>query len=264
VSDEGGEGPPPLYERLLCVSPEDCAGSGRLRPPALLGLLQEAAGRDAAERGAGMDLLMDQGLAWMLVRLAAEVARWPRAGEAWRLSTWATSFGGAVAGREFALRPADAGTAGPTAGVEATSRWAVVDLAARRAVRLPAFVRALPTGDARGAARPAPAVEDPVEAPLLAEAMQEVGEGDLDRLGHANNTRYLDWALRALPKGFDDALEIAGFDIAFRKEVRQGDCLRIRTRRLDEERLAHDIRSEALEGREDPSARVVTRWRRRA
>jgi acyl-ACP thioesterase len=245
------------------MAPENGDLPGRLLPPTLFRLLLDAAGRDATARGAGMERLREQGLAWMLVRLVAETSRWPAVPEECVLSTWPTSFGGATAERDFTLESDGAEGAKGHMVAEATSRWAMVDLQARRAVRLPAFIRALPVASERASVRLPPALEQPPEAPLLAEAGVEVKSSDLDQLGHANSVRYLVWALAALPPAWTEEWEIRHLDLSFRREARGGDRLRCRAYRVSDELVVHEIGLEPPKGGGEMCALVSTRWRRR-
>lgn len=158
----------------------------RLAPAALCAFLQESACRHAQDLGAGMGRLLEQGLAWMLQRLWVEVDTWPTEGDEIVVATWPTRFGGAAAERSFVVTDA--------AGchfARASSRWAVVDLRARRAIRLPDFIRRLPVTES--VAVSTGAIPDvPGGSPLLGQKHLQVRHTDLDVVGHANNTRYVE------------------------------------------------------------------------
>ena len=99
----------------------------------------------------------------------------------------------------------------------------------------------------------------PEEAPVLGERTIEVRPADLDALGHANHVRFLEWAIEALPEGFDHGREIARLDLAFKREARQGDRLRTRAVLVEEDAVAHELRPE---GGGETCALALTRWRR--
>jgi acyl-ACP thioesterase len=244
--------PGALHRQPFQVHSFEADTAGRLAPAALCAFLQEAAGRHAHAMGVGMTHLMQDGLAWMLQRLSVEVRRWPAEQDEITVETWPTRFSGAVAERAF--RVADA------AGAElarAASRWAVVDLAARKAVRLTEAIRALPVGGAPvldpGAA---PGMPEGVEP--LGEAQIRVGRADLDVVGHANNTRYVEWALEAIPDAWVSGRELRSLDVVFRRETRRGDRLVSRSVRVDHDRLAHEL---ALADGGSVLATLETRWR---
>lgn len=227
---------------------------GRLPPAALCAFLQEAAGADAERRGAGMRGLVESGLAWVLQRLRVEIAAWPENGHEIAVTTWPTRFKGAMAERAF--------TVDSPSGVRlahAMSRWAMVDLRTRRAARLPGAIRGLPVPS-----WPAPMDLGPVPAPPpaadpMGECRYVVGTADLDMVGHANNTRYVEWAFAAVPEEWRRDREAAAFDVSFRREALRGDTVLSRVMRGGPELLAHVL----LHGASlEPLAVLESRWRR--
>ena len=245
----------PLCRETLRVRSFDVDTRGQLRPRALCAFLQEAAGHDADRRGVGMSRLREQGLAWVLLRLKAEVTQWPAQQEEIVVATWPTRFGGAAAERAFAAEDASGRT-----WARAASLWAVVDLRARRAVRLPAFVRELEVvGQAAGVSlEPAPAAA--AGSSVGGERRIEVRRGDLDGLGHVNNIYYLEWGLEAVPEEWLRSHELAGFDVVFRREARLGDAVVSRARLGHDERLLHEL--VAATPADEVLATLETRWTR--
>lgn len=243
-----------IHREGFRVASYDVDPAERLAPRALCAFLQETAGRDVARRGFGMRLLIDRGLAWVLQRLTVEVARWPEAGEEIGVETRARGFTRAVAERDFRVTDA--------AGQElarATSRWAVVDFEARRAVRLPEGVADLPAGPLHELAPPEGGIPD-ADPPDLEERFG-VRHGDLDVVGHVNNTRYVEWALETVPDEVQEACRPSAFEIAFRREAVYGDTVVARTRRLDGDgglAFAHELRAD---GGGSELARASSVWR---
>lgn len=244
--------PGALHRQTFPVHSFETDAEARLAPVALCAFLQDAAGRHAQLLGVGMTQLIEQGLAWMLHRLCVEVEEWPAEHEEVVVETWPTAFTGAAAERAFRVKD----SAGRPI-VRAASRWAVVDLRARRAVRLTETIRRLPLGEAPVLAL-GPVPELPQGAPAVGEAQLRVGRADLDRLGHANNTRYLEWALEAVPDAWASGHELAAFDVVFRREARHADPVRSRAVQLDPLRLGHEL---ALPGERAVLATLETRWR---
>jgi len=135
------------------------------------------------------------------------------------VATWPTRFGGAAAERSFVLTDAAGGNF-----ARASSRWAVVDMRARRAIRLPDFIRRLPVTEPVAVSTGA-TPDVPGGSPLIGEKHLQVRHTDLDVVGHANNTRYVEWALEAVPRDWSAEHELVAFDVAFRREARQADIL---------------------------------------
>jgi acyl-ACP thioesterase len=237
----------------FAVRSYDVDPAERLTLPALCSYMQEAAGIDATRLGAGMRGLGEQGLAWVLHRMRLEVTARARAGDRVGVATWPRRFGRLVAERDFDVRDAEGGRV-----AAAASRWVVVDLAARRAVRLPEFIRSLPVGDCEvpldGQEGPLPEVEE-----AEVERRFEVRRGDLDVVNHVNNTRYVGWAVESVPDAVWDSHHPAALEILFHKEARYGESVLARTRSLDGDaglRFAHELRGPG----ESLLVRAVTRW----
>ena len=183
----------------------------------LCDLLQEAAGEHARSAGREGFALPNGGWAtWVLSRLGLEVDRLPRLRERIEIETWPASLDGLRATRDFRAYGDD--------GLEvarATSQWFLIDVDRRRPVRLP------PSMDGFAAlGRPrALVLEDEPHAPGSAEHRQTfaVRRSDLDRVGHANNVRFLEWMLESLPSA--DGLE--GVDVRYRAEAVYGDRITV-------------------------------------
>src|SRR6185295_18211727 len=84
------------------------------------------------------------------------------------------------------------------------------------------------------------------EACPLEEHRLGVRRSDLDRVGHANNTRYVEWGLEATPDEWLRTHALAGLDIVYRREALLGDPLVCRVFPTNGElKLAHQLRLEA-------------------
>ena len=226
--------------------------SGRLSLRALCERLQDAAAAGAARLGISMPSLAQRGLAWVLHELRIEVQRAAGLGEALRVTTWPRAFGRLLAERDFEV------WAGAEAVALATSRWAVVDLAQRRAVRLDPAIQALPVGERRAPLAPPTPRPRRLERPT-GERRFEVRRGDLDSVGHVNHTRYVDWVVESVPDAVWDRCSLRGLEIAFSREVRRGQAVVSRSEPVPghEHRFAHELRG----ADEELLASALTAWR---
>jgi acyl-ACP thioesterase len=248
--------PEPLHHQDFPVHSYEVDTEGLLTPRALFAFLQEAAGGDAARGGYTMERLAEDGLVWMIQWMRVEIERHPRRGETLAVTTWARRLDRALAWREFDV--VDASRARVAVG---TSRWAVVDVEARRLVRLPEFVRRSPVPDRPPALDRGPSTLEPAE-PAELERRFEVRRGDLDTVRHVNNTRYVEWALETVPDDVQASSRPSAIEIAFRREATYGDAIVARTRRLagdGETAFAHELRSD---GTGHELARALSVWRR--
>ena len=247
--------PEPLHRQDFAVHSFDVDTEGLLAPRALFAFLQEAAGGDAARGGYTMERLDEEGLVWVIQWMRVEAERYPTRGETVTVTTWARPFGRALAFREFDV--VDGSGARVAVG---TSRWAVIDLATRRLVRLPEFVRRSPVPDRPLALDREPAALATAE-PVDLERRFEVRRGDLDTVRHVNNTRYVEWALESVPDDVLEGCRPSAVEIAFRREGTYGDAVVARTRRLAGDggpAFAHELRSD---GGGHELARALSVWR---
>jgi acyl-ACP thioesterase len=246
----------PLHRQDFPVHSYEVDTEGLLAPRALFAFLQEAAGGDAARAGYTMERLAEEQLAWVIQWMRVEVERYPARGETLSVATWARGFERAIAWREFDV--ADGSGARLAVG---TSRWAVVDLTARRLVRLPEFVRSSSVPDRPRALDRGPSVLEPATPPGI-ERRFEVRRGDLDVVRHVNNTRYVEWALEAVPDEVHESCRPSALEIAFRREAVYGDTVIALTRRLagdGDPAFAHELRAE---GAGHELVRAASVWRR--
>jgi acyl-ACP thioesterase len=193
--------------------------------------VQEAAGEHARAGGVEDFALPGGAGTWVLSRLRLRVAERPAMRETVSVVTWPSGYDGLRAERDFVVvrgavdaADPDAALAGATCLMRGTSTWFVMSVARRRPVRLPAALgdfqppdrpRALPPADAD------PAAPDDVRA----EARFTVRRSDLDRVGHANNVRFAEWALEAAARLDPPPGRLAGLDLTFRAEAVEGDTV---------------------------------------
>ena len=198
-------------------------------------LLQEAAGEHArASDREGFPLPDDGWATWAMSRLRVRIARLPRIREAIAVETWPSAVDRVRAERDFRV------TAGAEPLAVATSQWFLIDVERRRPVRLPRAMDGFAALDKERALRldaPAPAAPDAAEH----RAVFPVRRSDLDRVGHANNVRFVEWVLEALPS--DDGL--AEVDVLYRSEAVAGDTVVSEAGPLAEGVRAHRLSRES-------------------
>ena len=186
-------------------------------------LFQEAAGEQARANDLEAFPLPGGSVStWVLSRLRVSVVgELPRARDAVTVDTWPSDREGLRVHRDFVLRDARGG-----ALVRATSVWFLLDVARRRPVRLPeAMDRFLPPPDvARGLTLDG---HPPPEAPAVAVRSERfaVRHTDLDRVGHANHVRVLEWVLEAVPEEVRATRRLVALDVGFQAETSVGQAV---------------------------------------
>lgn len=205
----------PFRIRAYEVSPQ-----GHVTAQTLCNYLQEAAGLHAQHLGFAMAELSDLNLTWVLVRLHAQFDAFPGWGEEVHVTTWPSGQDGLYARREYEMV-----TASGTRVGRGTSAWLLIDIARRRPVRIPDFIRRIQLP-----ARPRPIDDDfpKLPAPETAEHTRtfDVRQSDLDLNAHVNNVHYVEWALESIPPAAVAGRRLHAVEVHFRAETSHGDRVR--------------------------------------
>jgi acyl-ACP thioesterase len=191
----------------------------RLTPAALYGSMQDAAIAQSAARGVSRAAFMELGYAWMLNRIHLEVDRYPRILERIVIETWGSNLTGLYAIREFrVLDEADCEIA------RATSRWIVIDVARKRAIRLPGLLVE------RYGVVPERALADSFPKLELSDGREHqsafrVRWSELDGNRHANSACYVDWLVESVPKEVLEGHVLRELELEYKRELVLGDAL---------------------------------------
>lgn len=230
----------PLYSQNFEITDHFVDCFGRMTPASILMLIQEVAGRHCVALSVDYDTLARQGMFWAVTRHRVQVSRLPQLGENIRVETWPMPTTKVAYPRSVVAYDA--------AGNEcfrAISLWVLMNLNTRSMI-LPGKSGISVVGSLRGLELPSPgslALMDHTQT-----RQRQVCFTDLDRNGHMNNTRYLDWVSDLLPSAFHQGHEVKEFTICYHTEAREGqvlglswdfpqeDCLQVDARRTDTEK----------------------------
>lgn len=216
------------YEANFQVKKSDMDEKGCLKPASILYFAQEVAGAHATQLGTGWDVLQQKGLFWAVIRTRAEVYAQPKADtqilvKTWPMPTTRTAYPRCVMGYD------EKGTV----LFKVLSLWVLMDVHTRAMV-LPGksgvVVEGIAMGDEPASPRALPSKEpDSVQ-------MRTVTTAQLDRNGHMNNTRYMDWVMEL--SSFQKPVK--SFDLCYFNEGRLGDIMELGYS-LQEDNLVVDI-----------------------
>ena len=190
----------------------DCFG--RLKLSMLLYFCQDIAGRHCHFLGADYDTLAQKNLIWAIIRQKVQITRMPRSGETIRVETWPMPTTKVCYPRSTVAYDADGQEV-----FRSISMWVLMD-ATSRAMILPAKSGVTVEGLLTGTELAAP-------ASLAAKQLEQlhcrrVCYTDLDRNGHMNNTRYLEWISDLLPSTFHEGHAATEFTVCYHAEAREG------------------------------------------
>lgn len=187
----------------------------RLKPAALLNLLQDMGARNIDSTEFGRQALLDQGLGWFLVRYRIEFDKYPANLTQIRFETENRGTLRQTAYREFAAYDENNNRI-----LRALTSWLMVDLNTKSLVNIEQKFPEITKFEKR---------EDDLTLQKLRTITQwnkekefQVRYEDLDMNGHVNNTVYITWATEVLGLDFLNSHTIKNIDIYFKHEVRYG------------------------------------------
>ncbi len=207
----------PLYRQSFTLTDHFLDCFGRLKPSAMLYLIQEMAGSHAAALGAGWEVLAGKNLFWALSRHKIEITRLPEVGETITLETWPMPTTRVAYPRATVAYDDDGNEL-----FRSVALWVLMDIQSRAMV-LPGKSGVIVRGVLRGTELDTPASILPTA--LTQVTARSVGYTLLDRNGHMNNTYYLDWIDDLLPSAFHQAHPLQALTLCYLNEAREGQVI---------------------------------------
>ncbi len=200
---------------------------GKLKLSAVADYLQEAAARHTTLHGIGPFQLRTKNLFWVLSRLRIDIFNYPEWGENVIVKTWPKGSRQIVASRDFLLEKED----GSPVGV-ATSQWLLLNADTKKPCSLELVATAFPIlPDV-----PPAIAEAPPKVPKLPRCDHRITHdpcfSDIDLNDHLNNTRYVDWAIDALPPTVQDR-QITSLAVNYLSEIKYGETTTLTTAAID-------------------------------
>ena len=183
----------------------------RLKPSAILYFAQEAAAEHCKVLQLDWETLASRDLFWAIIRQKVEITRLPKCGETITIETWPMPTTRSAFPR--------ATVAYDETGKELFSvmgLWVLMNLKTRT-MMLPGKSGIDLAGITRGCELSAPGSLSPKE--LEHTMVRTVRFSELDRNGHMNNTRYMDWLTDLLPSDFHRDHPIKNFTICYANEA---------------------------------------------
>ena len=207
----------PMYVQNFEVSDLVVDCFGRMKPSMMLFIAQEVAGKHCLELSVDYDTLEKSRMFWAVTRHRVQITRMPMRGETIRIETWPMPTTRVAYPRSV--------VAYDEAGNECfriISIWVLMNIDTR-AMILPGKSGISVVGSVRGGELAVPG--GLVAKDMVHHRSRTVSFTDLDRNGHMNNTRYLDWIWDLLPSGFHENHQIKEFVVCYQNEAREGQML---------------------------------------
>lgn len=203
-----------IYTQNFQITDNHVDCFGKLKLSTLLYFAQEVAGKHFDTIAITYEQLAEKGMFWAIIRQRVRVNRLPKSGEHIRVETWPMP-NTRVAFPRCVVAYDEAGSE----LFQVLSLWVLMDLESR-AMILPGKSGLTLPGTLRGFELPAPGSLPAKQ--LLHHRSRTVRFTDLDRNGHMNNTKYLDWIADLLPSEFHAQHSPAEFTVCYLSEAREG------------------------------------------
>ena len=209
----------PIFKKDYEITDAAVDCFGRLKPSMLLFFCQDVAGHHCDQLGANYEALALKNLIWAIIRQKVQITRLPRSGETIRVETWPMPTTKVCYPRSTVAYDAQGKEV-----FRAISMWVLMDVESRAMV-LPGksgvTVQGLLTGTEL--ANPGSLARKDFENG----SVRRVCYTDLDRNGHMNNTKYLEWMVDLLPSSFPRDHTPAEFTVCYHAEARESDMLHL-------------------------------------
>ena len=208
----------------------------RLKPFSLLNFFQDIASDSAEKLGFGYSAIYPKNLMWVLLKYRIEFEEYPTDIGAVLLKTEPRGYNRFFAFRNFEL------LSGEKVLAKASSMWSLVDFATMKIANVEEnvespYMKKFVKGENDLDFAKIPALTD-----VQYKKEFEVRYNDLDVNMHANNGNYIVWALEPLPYEFQAKHKLKTIDMAYKKEIKYGECLVSEAQILNEYTTVHSLK----------------------
>lgn len=183
----------------------------RLTPSNLLYFAQEVAGNHCCALSMDYDALHRRHMFWAVIRHRVQISRLPMLGEEITVETWPMPTTRVAYPRSTIGYDANGNEL-----FRSISLWVLMDTE-NRSMILPGKSGVLVEGILRGTELTTP--NSLLMKNLSNTALRTVMFSELDRNGHMNNTRYLDWIADLLPSTFHEHHTLREFTVCYLSEA---------------------------------------------
>ncbi len=201
----------PIFRKSFDISAIHVDCNGRTKPSVLLFFAQEVACRHCDLLALDWDNLAKQDLFWAIIRHRVQITRLPIEGETITVETWPMPTTRSAFPRATVGYDAQGNELFRTMAL-----WVLMNTKTRTMV-LPAKSGIDLEGTLRGTELATPASILPKN--WENHFARQVRYSELDRNGHMNNTRYLDWVCDLLPNDFHRTHPVREFTVCYLSEA---------------------------------------------
>ena len=208
-----------VHTTRYTVTPLHADCFGRCKPSGLLRFAQDAAGEHCLKLGTDWDSMAAKHYFWAVIRQRMEISRLPEAGETVTVKTWPMPTT-----RVAYPRATEGFDEAGNSLFKIISIWVIMDMDSRTMV-LPVKSGIDVAGTSFGTELKAPGGLPAGTFDL--EHLRTVSYSDLDRNGHMNNTRYLDWLCDLRSADFHRDHPMKAVTICYMSEALEGQQMQL-------------------------------------
>lgn len=204
-----------------------------LRPSSFMQYAEQMAMVGAQGLGFDDKSISSYGVVWILARMHFRYRRTPRREEEVIMDTWHKGMHGLFFVRDYRMCAASGETL-----VDATSSWILMDTSSRHLARvdeLGDIVPASPQSQDNAIESPAPKLVLPKGMEMEYAGEHRVAYSDIDVNQHANNTKYIAWAMDALDLDVVSGRDVSDVYVNFNREAHPGETVSLYRAALIEE-----------------------------
>lgn len=204
-----------IYRTQITISVTDCDCFGRLKPSAILSMIQQAATNQCLQLNMGWEDMAKKNMFWAVIRQKVLITRLPSYDQRITLETWPGKTSRVAYPRSAIAYDEQGNELFRVIGL-----WVLMDLTTR-AMILPKESGIVVPGYVRGDELALP--KSLAVKHLSGHATRQVMYSELDLNSHMNNARYLDWMDDLLPSFFHKEHPIKEFTINYSSEARESE-----------------------------------------
>ena len=193
----------------------DCFGN--LKPAQILFIAQDMGTKHCKELSLSYEALAGRGLFWAVTRHRVQISRMPRSGETIRVETWAMPTTRVAYPRSVVAYDEEGKEC-----FRAITLWVLMTLDTRVMIQ-PGKTDIQVAGTLRGLELSSP--KGLVPRDMVNSSFRRVAYSDIDRNGHMNNTRYMEWVEDLFPSRFHREHKLKEFTVCYLAECREGQTL---------------------------------------
>lgn len=209
----------PIYDQTFFIDDGMADRFGRLKASSLLTMIQEASGHHSDLLRVDHDTLGSQDLFWAVSRHRIQISRIPELGEKLRVETWPMPTTRVAYPRSVVAYDEEGQEC-----FRSVSLWVLMDRNTRNMIT-PGKSGIVVAGTMRGTELTVPSSLCPAKSRNLGN--RTVCFTDLDRNGHMNNARCMDWISDLLPSIFHKNHPMKEFTICYLSEAKEGEPLEL-------------------------------------